>query len=89
MLSGQRLFATLIFASMTLAVPHGGFRGFELLHADAFRIDIEPNHPLWLKLGVRYVAFPFEETNPAFLAKADLVASIPASGAWIYRLRGQ
>ena len=75
------------YAHIELAVPHGGFRGFELLHADTFRIDIEPNHPLWLKLGVRYVAFPFAATNPAFLAKADLVTSIPESGAWIYRLR--
>jgi len=55
------------------------------VHGDGYTLRIDPSNNIWRQLEIRYVALPFEATDPEFLGKTALVAALPDFGFWIYR----
>ena len=73
------------YAHIELEPDQGPDVSFSLHQGDWYIIHITPSSDLLRRLGIRYVVFPQAFTDPAFLATAELVTSVPDASLWIYR----
>ncbi|MBM4336756.1 MAG: hypothetical protein FJ108_12730 [Deltaproteobacteria bacterium] len=75
------------YANVSLIERPGAQVSFELRHADAYTIAIDPKSELWGTLGVRYLLLRSEPVDRDFLARNDLVIARPEQRLWVYRRR--
>jgi hypothetical protein len=73
------------YAHVSLVPRAGTEIDFVLRHGDSYRIQIDPLHDVWRRLGVDYFVFPFQVKNPDFLANATPVLALRKAKLWIYR----
>jgi hypothetical protein len=73
------------YAHIELEPAQGPDVSFSLHQGDWYIINIAPSNDVWRRLGIRYVVFPQAFPDPAFLANAELVMTLPDAGLWIYR----
>ena len=73
------------YAHIELEPDQGSAVSFSLYQGDWYIIHIAPSNDIWRRLGMRYVVLPYAATDPAFLATAGLVQTLPGAGLWIYR----